>query len=77
MPETLIPAGSTVGALQIRPLLDPLDNRILLGHALGLSRVSLITQSERVLTDDEAERLSGLLARRLQGEPIAYIVGHR
>ena len=36
MPETLIPAGSTVGALQIRPLLDPLDNRILLGHALGL-----------------------------------------
>ena len=63
MPETLIPAGSTVGALQIRPLLDPLDNRILLGHALGLSRVSLITQSERVLTSNETERLSSLLAR--------------
>ena len=77
MPETLIPAGSTVGALQIRPLLDPLDNRILLGHALGLSRVSLITQSERVLTPNETERLSSLLARRLQGEPIAYIVGQR
>ena len=75
MPETLIPAGSTVGTLQIRPLLDPVDNRILLSHALGLSRVSLITQSERALTIDEATRLSALLARRLQGEPIAYIVG--
>jgi len=77
MPETLIPAGSTVGALQIRPQLDALDNRILLCHALGLSRVGLITQSERVLTDEEAQRLSALLERRLRGEPIAYIVGQR
>ena len=71
MPETLIPAGSTVGALQIRPQLDALDNRILLSHALGLSRVGLITQSERVLTDEEVQRLSALLERRLRGEPIA------
>ncbi|MBB5605623.1 MULTISPECIES: peptide chain release factor N(5)-glutamine methyltransferase [unclassified Janthinobacterium] len=77
MPETLIPAGSTVGALQIRPQLDALDNRILLSHALGLSRVGLITQSERVLTDEEVQRLSALLERRLRGEPIAYIVGQR
>ncbi|HAT29972.1 MAG TPA: peptide chain release factor N(5)-glutamine methyltransferase [Janthinobacterium sp.] len=73
----LVEAGTRVGALQIRPRLDPVDNRILLCHALGLSRVGLITQSERVLTADEATRLSALLARRLAGEPIAYIVGRR
>ena len=72
-----VAAGSTIAALQIRPALDPLDNRILLCHALGLTRVSLITQSERTLTDDEAQRLSALIARRLAGEPIAYIVGQR
>lgn len=77
MSETLIPAGSTVGALQQRPLLDAVDNRILLSHALGLSRVGLITQSERVLTGDEAQRLSSLMERRLRGEPVAYIVGQR
>ena len=77
MSETLIPAGSTVGALQQGSPLDAVDNRILLGHALGLSRVGLITQSERVLTGDEAQRLSGLMERRLRGEPVAYIVGQR
>jgi len=77
MPEIVIPAGSTVGALQIRPQLDALDNRILLSHALGLSRVGLITQSERVLTGEETQCLRALLERRLRGEPIAYIVGQR
>ncbi|MET3130133.1 release factor glutamine methyltransferase [Oxalobacteraceae bacterium GrIS 1.11] len=77
MTAPLVAAGSTVGALQIRPLLDAIDNRILLCHALGLNRVGLITQSERTLTADEAARLSALLARRLGGEPIAYIIGQR
>jgi release factor glutamine methyltransferase len=74
---TTIAAGATLAALQRQSRLDPLDNRILLCHALGLSRVSLITQSERALTADEAQRLSALVARRLHGEPIAYIVGQR
>ncbi len=39
--------------------------------------MSLITQSERTLNDDEAARLSALVARRVAGEPIAYIVGKR
>ena len=76
LPPT-ISAGRTLGSLQVRPALDPVDNRILLCHALGLSRVGLITQSERVLNADEAARLSALLARRLAGEPVAYIVGRR
>ena len=73
----MIPAGATVGAAQAALPLDPLENRILLCHALGLSRVGLITQSHRVLTALEASALDALVARRLAGEPIAYIVGKR
>ncbi len=75
--SSLIAPGTLIGALQVRPLLDPLDNRILVCHALGLSRVALITQSERALNDAEAQALSALIERRLNGEPIAYIVGRR
>jgi release factor glutamine methyltransferase len=69
--------GSTVGAAQAALPLDPLENRILLCHATGLSRVQLITQAERPLTADEAARLAQLVQRRLDGEPIAYLVGKR
>ncbi|MDL2355743.1 MAG: peptide chain release factor N(5)-glutamine methyltransferase [Pseudomonadota bacterium] len=72
-----IAAGATVGALQAALPLDPLENRILLCHALGLSRVGLITQSHRALDAAEAAALGALVARRLAGEPIAYIVGRR
>lgn len=72
-----IGAGLTVGALQIQSLLDALDNRILLCHALGLTRVGLITQSERALDAGEAQRFAALVQRRMDGEPIAYIVGQR
>jgi len=72
-----VQAGASIGALQASLPLDPLENRILLCHALGIGRVALITQSERTLTPDEAARLQGLVRRRLDGEPIAYIVGER
>lgn len=73
----MVQPGATVAQLQVQSLLDPLDNRILLCHALGLTRVGLITQSERALTADEAQRFNALVQRRLNGEPIAYIVGQR
>jgi len=73
----MIAAGASIGSLQAGLPLDPLENRILLCHALGITRVGLITQSERQLTGDEAARLSGLVGRRIAGEPIAYIVGQR
>ena len=74
--EAIAP-GVTVGALQTQSLLDALDNRVLLCHALGLTRVALITQSERTLDVEEATRFAALVQRRLDGEPIAYIVGQR
>jgi len=50
---------------------------VLLCHALGLSRVSLITQSERALDAEQAARFAALVQRRVAGEPVAYIVGQR
>ena len=73
----MIVAGATIGALQTALPLGPLENRIVLCHALGITRVGLITQSARVLSPAEAQLLGALVERRLQGEPIAYIVGKR
>ncbi len=72
-----VTAGITLGALQRKPLLDPVDQRILVCHALGLSRTALITQSDRALSAEEAARVASLLQRRHDGEPVAYIVGQR
>jgi release factor glutamine methyltransferase len=73
----MIQAGVTLAQARLALPLDALENRILLCHALHLPRVALITQSERVLSTDEATLLNGLVARRLAGEPIAYITGER
>ena len=72
-----IQPGATIAAVQASLPLDPLENRILLCEATGLTRVQLITQGDRALTPDEASRLDDLVARRLRGEPIAYIVNRR
>ena len=73
----MIAAGARVGALQAGLPLDPLENRILMCHALNLTRVGLITNAQRALNAEEAAHLQALVARRQGGEPIAYIVGQR
>lgn len=70
-------AASTIAQCQRASPLDALDTRMLLMHALGLSRVQLITQSERTLTDEQAQQLNALILRRMKGEPMAYIIGER
>lgn len=78
MPDTYsIAPGTTIGALQQSPPVDAFEARILIAHALQLSRVQLITQADRALDADEALRLSELIQRRITGEPIAYILGER
>lgn len=72
-----IAAGSSLAEVLRQGPLDPLERRILLAHGLNLSRVELVTQSERRVDRDEALRLSALFQRRLDGEPIAYITGCR
>ena len=52
-----------------------LDAELLLGHALGLSRVELYTQHDRPLSEPELAAARALLARRAAREPVAYILG--
>jgi release factor glutamine methyltransferase len=70
-------AGSTIAQCQTASPLEALETRMLLMHSLGLSRVQLITQSEKILTAKEAQTLSALILRRITGEPMAYIIGER
>ena len=70
-------AGLDVATLLRQAPLEALENRILVSHVLGLSRIQLITQSERLVTAAEAAQLNAVFQQRLDGEPIAYIVGER
>jgi release factor glutamine methyltransferase len=54
-----------------------LDAAVLLGHVLGLSRAALYTHPERELTAEELAQFEGMVARRAQGEPVAYLTGHK
>lgn len=53
------------------------DAEILLGHVTGKTRTFLMAFSETELDAEQESRLNELLCRRLQGEPIAYLVGSR
>jgi release factor glutamine methyltransferase len=52
------------------------EAELLLGHVLGMSKTQLYTEPERSLTSGETECLWRLVQRRLDHEPIAYILGH-
>jgi release factor glutamine methyltransferase len=54
-----------------------LDARILLGTVLDLDLTGMITAASRPLTSDELIRLEDLIHRRLNGEPVARILGLR
>jgi release factor glutamine methyltransferase len=70
-------AGATIAQCQSGSPLELLETRMLLMHALNLSRVQLITQSENSISEPQAQQLNALIARRVQGEPMAYILGER
>jgi release factor glutamine methyltransferase len=54
-----------------------LDARILIGTVLGLDLTGLIASANRLVTAAEAARLEDLIRRRLDGEPVARILGHK
>lgn len=54
-----------------------LDARLLVGAVLGLDLTGLITAALRPLTLDQATRLEDFARRRLQGEPVARILGYK
>ena len=56
------------------------EAEVLLRHVLGLDRsefLALLYGSDLCLTDSQFLQLRSLLAHRLSGEPLAYIVGYR
>jgi len=53
------------------------ESELLLEAALGKPRTYLVTWPERELSPSGQTQLQTLLQRRLQGEPIAYILGER
>ncbi|WP_336277557.1 peptide chain release factor N(5)-glutamine methyltransferase [Cronobacter dublinensis] len=53
------------------------DAEILLGFVTGRTRTFILAFGETLLADDELTRLDALLARRVQGEPVAYLTGQR
>lgn len=54
-----------------------LEVQILLCHSLGVARSWLISHDRDALPGPAAQIYASLLARRIAGEPIAYIVGNR
>jgi len=65
------------GSLALKNLSDSprLDSELLLGLILGLSRIDLVSGSERILTAKEYQQFLDYLARRKEHEPVAYITG--
>ena len=71
-----------VSALSITALLsqyaiDQRDGQIIIAHVLGVSRASLIAHPERRVDAARAKIAQNLLARRVAGEPVAYLLGTR
>lgn len=54
-----------------------LDAELLLAHVLGKPRSYLLTWPERELDETQLAQFDALLARRRQGEPVAYLLGEQ
>nr|WP_246184111.1 peptide chain release factor N(5)-glutamine methyltransferase [Pandoraea anhela] len=68
---------ATVASLLRERGLPPAESRILLAHVLGWSRTQLITRDREPLAPETVARYRALHARRVAGEPIAYLTGTR
>jgi release factor glutamine methyltransferase len=54
-----------------------LDAEVMLAMALGLRRLDLYLQFDRLLSEGELSVYRAQVARRARGEPVAYVVGHK
>lgn len=54
-----------------------LDAEVLLAHVCRVERTWLYTWGDRELAAEQAERFMALVARRVEGEPVAYLTGRR
>lgn len=75
--STWFAPGDSIATCQKKSPLDALETRMLISHVADLSRVQLITRSEDQLSARKIDELNELIAKRLAGEPIAYLLGER
>ncbi|MBI2756533.1 MAG: peptide chain release factor N(5)-glutamine methyltransferase [Chloroflexi bacterium] len=61
----------------VLPETPRLDATLLLAEATGLGRATILAHPETRLSPLEAAAFEALVARRVQGEPVAYILGRR
>lgn len=54
-----------------------LDTRLILQHVLNVNHAWLIAHADDTLTSEQSAAFEALLQRRLNGEPIAHILGAR
>jgi release factor glutamine methyltransferase len=66
-------------AIQLFSQLDSarLEAEVLLSHVLRVKRSYLYTWPHCLLTAHQISQFQALCQRRLQGEPIAYLIGHK
>jgi release factor glutamine methyltransferase len=57
--------------------IDLVDARVLLQDTLQINRAYLAAHPEKKLTEEQLNRFDALIARRKNGEPIAYVIGER
>ena len=62
---------------EARQQIDRLDAEALLAHALDKGRTYLHTWPERQIETERLTQFQQLVARRHQGEPLAYLIGWR
>ena len=52
-----------------------LDAEILLAYVLNCRRLTLYTDAEKILTDEQISRFEKLIERRIKKIPVAYLIG--
>jgi release factor glutamine methyltransferase len=72
--QTLQSGARTLSSLSDSPRLDA---ELLLGKVLGLPRSGLIARNDELVGVERERAYAVLIARRLQGAPVAYLTGTR
>jgi release factor glutamine methyltransferase len=76
--EALKWASNKLKTEMTTPLDSPLlDAEVLLAHALSYKKPELIARMNTELEDKQLSELKQLLTRRIDGEPVAYIIGKK